>query len=321
MRDKSSAAAFHPPLWHWGVVVAWLLASFIALMPGTGDVPALVIRVIFLGLILSSLYRPYLLCIDMMLAYLAVRLSLYVYFMSLGGWTWVGGIAAAVSAAFAWYLWQQRKELTAEAVDEADEDDEAGPLSIVALLTELPYIDGGVVRRAAGTAWGMEESATAEEVEDDAEEFVLGDPPLMFAQHLGARYLIHAHSQPYFDNAEEAAEPVSDVRVYRAMTEHGAWIAVDAMLDDLEDTAAVNAAYGKIGKLLSELIDESCLGLLFPQLGEAYPFDPEMLLGLKSGDPRGSESVLAPSTGDGDARRRADAIGGGGSAASLARVR
>lgn len=173
------------------------------------------------------------------------------------------------------------------AAREAEED--GSFISIVALLPKLPYIDVGVVRRAVETAWGQ-----ALPEGDEAGEFVVGEVPLFVIRRDEEVFLVHAHDRPYLDDAEEAAESIPDLRSARAVVEHQAWVSVDVVGADLNDEAELRRLYGDVGRLLAELIDDDCQALLFPQFSELYPWDPEMHLGLKSGDPRGAARAFRP---------------------------
>lgn len=168
--------------------------------------------------------------------------------------------------------------------DRANENDHGGgPTSLVALLPELPYVDAQVISRAIRAAW--REEIPFEDVEDGAERFVVGDPPLMMVKRDDQMFLINVFDQPYFRDSDEIADGIPDLRTAAVVREHRAWISIDCPGITPGDKDALAAAYRQIGTLLAELIDDDCLAIALPQYAEVHPYQPSLLAALRSPDP------------------------------------
>jgi uncharacterized protein YegJ (DUF2314 family) len=79
-----------------------------------------------------------------------------------------------------------------------------------------------------------------------------------------AMFLVHNHDKNYFDEPEEAAGKVPNLRFAEIIRDHTAWLAVD--LVQVKDTELVqDEAYRLIGKAISTLADDDVMAILCPQ--------------------------------------------------------
>jgi uncharacterized protein YegJ (DUF2314 family) len=279
---------------HWGAVLAVFAMVAWVCWRHPGTVAHHGLRIAAFAVLVVNAFTPRLVLTDFLIAYIAVhwlQLAWALAVIAFNPWMVVGLLLVTGCLV---YFGLQRRRLLRHTSPPADGDDtENGPLSIVALMSELPFVETAVLHRAAASAWGMD--FTESDDEDDARDnFLVGEAPLWFVQRDGRRYLVHAHDRPYFDDSEAAAAQLADLRLSRAVADHGAWLAVDALIDDPENAEESRTAYAAIGKLLSELVDDDCLGLYFPQVGELYPYDSDMQSGLKSGDPLAAVRAFQP---------------------------
>lgn len=212
--------------------------------------------------------------------------SIFVWFVySIGsrGWTLMRIAGVLVCSVNAWRLCREGLGYSSGSKlgDEDDDDEDDSPMmSIVALVNELPFLDDSVLRRHVTNAWGVEFDATDEE----AESFVVGDAPLFIVKIKEQMFMVHYHDRSYFDDPEEAAKSASELRTARIVTEHKAWFSVDLMMGS-DDPSDLPDKYATIGKLLAQIVDDECLGLLIPQFGRLLAWEPEFSDGLISDDP------------------------------------
>jgi uncharacterized protein YegJ (DUF2314 family) len=91
-----------------------------------------------------------------------------------------------------------------------------------------------------------------------------------FLLKLGRHILTVNNSfNPYFDDPAAAAASVPELRRRKAFAEHRAWRSVDYIAGSFQSDA--EKAYGILGKLSAELLDDGYLGLYFPQTNEIVP--------------------------------------------------
>jgi len=178
-------------------------------------------------------------------------------------------LAAAVTAALlGWRAWRRRRT--------------SGPsVSLVLLRDSSAGLDEAGLRRIAAGALGVEFDSE----DPDATDFVVGEPPT-FVVKLGERiYLVHDLDLPYFDDPEEVAEQMGEVRLAEAVRRHSACVMV-ALGAEAEDVAG-ESAYGPVGKMAAALADEGCLAVYCPQTGEIVAWRPELRAALAGPDPLG----------------------------------
>jgi len=209
------------------------------------------------------------------------------------GWGWNDLLGLAVllvmAAGFYWVFFRKRQ----------DEEDESKPfLSLVLLCREPRYLDATILARLASQAWGVEVTASSTEDDDpptqdgdppedgdnDRQAFVVGQPPLFMAMHPQAMCAIHHFDQPYFDDLDEAAEGIVELRTRQAVRDHRAWISVD-VLHWFGEVEAPDQAYRLIAQLLAEIADDNVLAVIDPDARQVFCYDPEMERKLRSDNP------------------------------------
>lgn len=189
-------------------------------------------------------------------------------------------------AIFIWVLIDHvRSRNQTAAVDESTEpadveEEKTPPVSIVLWLSEPRYLDESLLAAIAGRALG--ESFTGD---DEHPNFVVGKGFNFILKHRGVWFLIHNWSRNYFDDPENAANDVHELRRHNAVRDHRAWLAVDFLRADGDidpvDTLPV------IGRLVAELAEDKpdVLALFYPRENWVYPWESEMAGRLRSGDP------------------------------------
>jgi uncharacterized protein YegJ (DUF2314 family) len=194
-----------------------------------------------------------------------------------------------------WGLWTldiaRAGESGDDSEDPSDDSDNRPLISLVALLREPRFLDCRSLAAAANRAWETNLPA-GDEAEDHAHSFVVGESPLFVVQDEDWMFIVHNHDRPYFDDPEAASETIPEMRAQRAVADHKAWMAVDLMRktgDDAPDpeTAGPDNPFRRIGRLLSELIDDDCLAVLYPDGGILEPYSEEVHEKLRSDDPLG----------------------------------
>ena len=183
-----------------------------------------------------------------------------------------------------------------------EEEDDGPFMSLVLLFRERPYLDATVVAGLASRAWGIEVEAYDGEEEDedeDSAEFetasIIGQPPLMIGMHPDAMLMIHAFDTPYFEDPEDIAADVNELRIRKAILEHEGWVAMD-VLNWHGDGDGEAQAYRMIARFLAELADENVLAIIDPDAETIFPYDPELEQKLRCADPRAQlrEQVYVP---------------------------
>ncbi len=202
-----------------------------------------------------------------------------------------GWVAAVAILAFcAWRLWRLPIH------NPAIEDDEPF-VSLVLLLREPQYLDARILAQIASAAWradvdvidpdtGVDDPTT--DAEPDAsfagQPAVGGAMPHFFCYHPLGFFSVHCFDEPYFDDPEDVAATIPELRAQQAVAQHRAWLSVDLLQWLGEDDNPV-APYRLIGKLLAELADENCLAVLDPDEGLVFVYDPETERKLRSENP------------------------------------
>lgn len=154
-----------------------------------------------------------------------------------------------------------RDPATNDLADDDETDDDKPLISIVLLRREARYLESTVLARIASEAWGI--SLTSgdgqdDDPEDETEDFVVGESPLYVIKADNQMMLVHNFDQPYWDDPDEVAESVNELRLGQAIREHRAWLSVD-VIGDVENETQKQAAYVMIGKLIHDLADEETL--------------------------------------------------------------
>lgn len=216
--------------------------------------------------------------------------------------------AGAAAAGFLlWILFNRRQHNASNPLQKqtnADDADEA-PLSVVALMSELPFLDLDVLARTMTSAYGIDfdnadpsdddsDSGEAELRFADGDNFAMATPMGSYMVRLnGHMHGVIAHNEPYFEDTDAAVDSVADLRGKQAIAEHNCWLAVDHVGDTPADNE-LQAVYSRLGSLLLQLIDPTlCKAILLPRHQRFYPWRDEMEEALASGDVIGELSDAA----------------------------
>jgi uncharacterized protein YegJ (DUF2314 family) len=219
----------------------------------------------------------------------------------IGGFSWVRLFATAFCV---WAVWDLSR---LKMPREGEEDDEPG-LSLVLLFREPVYLESAILAEMASHAWDADVEAVVEDEEEDDEEvnaadageetksFVAGQSPHFLCTHWPAIMAVHNLDEPYFEDVDEVAESVPELRARRAIQQHQAWLSVDLLHWFEEGQLDQAHAYRLIGRLLAELADDNCLAVMIPAEGLVFAYDPETEVKLRSEDPQTAlcEAYYAP---------------------------
>ncbi len=212
------------------------------------------------------------------------------YQIVLGNATLWALLALPLLAVAVGLLW--RLKLFAKDNSENHEDEPF--LSLVLLFREPQYLDAAILAQLASDAWSTEvDVVESDEEEDDFEgesdtgptrSLVGGAMPHFFGFHPPAFFTIHCFDEPYFEDPEDIAGAVPELRAQQAIAQHRAWLSVD-LIHWMGENQDQEEAYRLIGKLLAELADENCLAVLDPVEGRIFVYDPETERKLRSDNP------------------------------------
>jgi uncharacterized protein YegJ (DUF2314 family) len=152
-------------------------------------------------------------------------------------------------------------------------------ISLAILVRELPYIDAAVLTNVLNDIFGLDLGPA----DDDSTEFVTGEAPFFILQFGGRAFNVIAMARPYFENVEEVADNLRELRLRKAVAEHRAWIAVDFL--HAFDDAPQEDPYLVIGRLLAALAPEDTLALVWPEQQQVRVWDAEIDKALRSDTP------------------------------------
>lgn len=155
---------------------------------------------------------------------------------------------------------------------------EAPLISFVWLLGEPRMLDAPTVKRIVEQALDMQFPPES----DEAQQFVVGEPPIFMVKLESLMIGVHCFPTPYFNNPETAAKRVGERRLQRIVSEHRAWIAVDLMGSPLNPDAP---PWQTLGRIAAGLADDCCLGLFVPATDRCFPYAEELLDQLRSDNP------------------------------------
>lgn len=168
----------------------------------------------------------------------------------------------------AWGLW---KELNAGVMDQdevhdAGEEEEAPIISLVQLRSRLRYLEPEVLAQALSEAWDLTLVTDVENTEK-SDGFVAGANPalmVMVTQPIRAFFTIHNREMSYFDEPEEIAKNVSNLRFAEIIRDHTAWLSVD-FIRSSNPEFPMDEAYRMIGKAIAALADDETLAVYCPE--------------------------------------------------------
>lgn len=259
------------------------IASIVFLASAAGDLPRLILSSVILVASLASIVaffakaswsRPLAGGVFLLTA------GFMIYNGATRGWglTRVLGPCCCVVAAWG-YLRRPRPA--------AADEPEQPMISIVGLVSELPYLEESVLARHMENAWGV----TMDPTDDDPENFIVGEAPLFVIRARDCMFLLHYFERPYFDDPEEVSASMRDIRVAHVVEQHTGWFSVDLMSagDDADPTDPAN--YAMLGRLFAEIVDDHCLALVFPAFQTCIPWEPGFEESLRTDNPLSALNV------------------------------
>lgn len=161
-----------------------------------------------------------------------------------------------------------------------------GMISIVGLVSELPFLDDAVLARHVQAAWGV----TLDTTSDDPGDFVVGEAPLFVVRAHDTMFMVHYFDRPYFDDSEAVASSMRDLRVSHVIEQHKAWFSVDLMATNGAD-ATDSDNYLMIAGLFAEIVDDHTLAMVFPAFHVCVPWEDQLEDILRSEDPLQAASI------------------------------
>ncbi len=231
--------------------------------------------------------------------------------------TWKQAVFSAVYGMIAYHLWTKPDNGIIDDFS-ADDEPEAGGkgketnaenanpiISLVHLRRQPRYLEPQVLANALSEAWGLK-IIGGEGDADEADGFVAGDNPLYFVmvkKPTFAMFMVHNRDIAYFDDPEEVASHMPNLRFAEIIRDHSAWLAVDLMqVSDVKIDQ--DEAYRLIGKAVAMLADDDVMAILCPQHHFFNLWSPELEKMLCGDSPLDAlkEEIKAPVIGvpDGD---------------------
>ena len=197
------------------------------------------------------------------------------------------------SLLFVWLAWEYRTSLKqmefGDLLDELGNPDGDGGeegeadkpmISIVLLLDSPRYLEDMVLAGIVEEAWGGDYTSGDEDAQDG---FVVGEAPVYVIKCPHGIFMVNQFDRPYFDEVDEVAEEIGELRLRRAILEHQAWLSVDLMVPVDEDLP-LEDFYPLIIRLIYELAGDDVLAVLRPETGQINVWDDEVLGALLKPD-------------------------------------
>ncbi|MBS1840891.1 MAG: hypothetical protein JSS69_02525 [Acidobacteria bacterium] len=141
-------------------------------------------------------------------------------------------------------------------------------ISIVLLLRQPRKIGETVLREAAERAWNVKL-----ETGEKAQNFVVVNAMVRFVKIHGHFFQVLTAARPYITDVEFAVALASDELVKTAIIAHKAWLSVD-YITSRNSQLSEDARYAATGKLIAELVDETCLAICVPDKDLIVPATP-----------------------------------------------
>ncbi|HEY1082708.1 MAG TPA: DUF2314 domain-containing protein, partial [Prosthecobacter sp.] len=223
-----------------------------------------ILAVIAFGLLLRRRWAIYA-AIAAILA-LALNSVLKLDLNHLSFWDPVRIIAMCVSG---WWLWKHPEERWLGGSDTpppgSEEDDAEKPMISLVLLRSRPrYLEANWLATLLSDVWDIKLSSDKDA--PDADGFVAGEHPpfhVFITKPVFGMFVLHNVDQPYFDDPEEAARQVGNLRVVEVISTHQSWLSLD-FIRSSNDQLPEQAAYQLIGKAIAALADDETLALMAP---------------------------------------------------------
>lgn len=156
------------------------------------------------------------------------------------------------------------------------------PLISLALLLAGPrYFTAEILAEIVAESWGGTYT-TSEEGDDSARDgYVIGgdNDEVYFVSSPHGMFMIHNQPNPYWENVEEVADDLIDLRLRKPVLEHDAWLAVDLVVP-YHDDESPEAYYSVVIRLIIELADDETLAVYRPATGQINVWDDDVFEAL-----------------------------------------
>ena len=181
-------------------------------------------------------------------------------------------------------------------MNESDQTDQTEqPLISFALLQAHPrYLTAAVLAEIVAEAWGGTYDTRENADGDTHDGFVTGgdDEDVYFLSSPHGMFMIHNQPTPYWEDVEDVAEDLLDLRLRKPVLEHEAWMAVDLLMP-FETDETPEAYYALVIRLIFELADDATLAVFRPETGQINVWDDDVIEALLR--PGGPDSFSEPS--------------------------
>ncbi|WP_166647071.1 DUF2314 domain-containing protein [Prosthecobacter fusiformis] len=170
----------------------------------------------------------------------------------------------------------------------AQDHDEKPLISLVQLRSSPRYLEPEVLAHALSEAWELKITSDKEESEN-ADGFISHAGPvymIMVTKPVFIFFTLHNHDSPYFDDPEELAEKVSNLRFSEIIRSHSAWLSLD-FIQSSNSTFAADKAYQMIGKAIAALADDQTQAVFCPQHNHFNLWSSELEKTLTGDNPLG----------------------------------
>ncbi|RBP43748.1 uncharacterized protein YegJ (DUF2314 family) [Roseimicrobium gellanilyticum] len=241
-------------------------------LPGRGWTMALVALAVaaIIGLCLWKTWAQ-----KLAAALLAASAVFSLYVMSNNGFSTRRLFGAIASAYIAWGVWKRPKEGFFDAGDgdashPSSDGDDKPLISLVHLRSSQRYLEPAILAQALSDAWSIKLEAKADpedEASDESDGFVAGGDAVYFVftfKPAMAMFMVHNREDQYFNEVEDLARKVPNLRFANIIREHSAWLAIDLM-ENATVPQMRDQAYQMIGKAITALADDDTLALFCPQ--------------------------------------------------------
>lgn len=171
-----------------------------------------------------------------------------------------------------WAYWNAHRQYrlhsetgTLSDADEGDDSDGSRPLISIVLFLKTPrYLEESILTKIVESAWGGDYSNDDEEARDG---FVVGHDLFYVIKHPSGMFALHNIAAPYFDENDEVADSLPELRLRQALLRHRAWLAVD-LLSPTDEEMPREDFYPLIIRLIYELEDDDVLAVYRPETGQ-----------------------------------------------------
>ncbi|MFD0892969.1 DUF2314 domain-containing protein [Luteolibacter ambystomatis] len=162
---------------------------------------------------------------------------------------------------------------------DSEESDDTPMISIVLLRRHALPLDEDTLSAAVRRAWSHPQKAG-----DDEELFAVGEGFLFIVRNGMGLWTVHNRAHPYFDDVEPVIASIPEMRLQKAVRDHGAWLSID-LTAPFDKSLPAESFYPHIFRLLRELADGDTLAIFRPETGQINVWDDEVAAKLCGPEP------------------------------------